>query len=151
MKTLSRAAAAGLLLLLVSCLSWWIEKPVLTVKEIRVDQISSGDFHITIKVEAENLNRFDLTMTALDYTFSLDNREVGRGSLAREVSLPASSKSTVELPLAARLSTTGGLLKAIFSARQSIYKIEGTARVTTAIGGTTFPFSRTGSFSLKKS
>jgi len=151
MKTLCRVATAGLCLLLVSCLSWWIEKPALSVKEILVDQISSGDLHITLKVEAENPNRFDLTMTALDYTFSLDNREVGRGSLAQEVKLPASAKSTVELPVSARLSPTGGLLKSIFSARESVYKIEGTARVSTAIGATTFPFTRTGSFKLKKS
>ena len=151
MKTLCRVAAAGLFLLLISCLSWWIEKPALSVKEILVDQISSGDLHITLKVEAENPNRFDLTMTALDYTFSLDNREVGRGSLAQEVKLPASAKSTVELPVTARLSPTGGLLKSIFSARESVYKIEGTARVSTAIGATTFPFTRTGSFKLKKS
>ena len=151
MKTLCRVAAAGLCLLPISSLSWWIEKPALSVKEILVDQISSGDLHITLKVEAENPNRFDLTMTALDYTFSLDNREVGRGSLAQEVKLPASAKSTVELPVTARLSPTGGLLKSIFSARESVYKIEGTARVSTAIGATTFPFTRTGSFKLKKS
>jgi LEA14-like dessication related protein len=150
MKTLCRVIAAGLFLLLISCLSWWIEKPALSVKEIRVDQTSSRDLHITLTVEAENPNRFDLTMTALDYTFFLDQREVGRGSLAQEVRIPASSKSTVELPLTARLSPTGGFLKSIFSARESVYKIEGTARVTTAIGGTTFPFSRTGSFRLKK-
>ena len=150
MKILSRLAAYGLLLLLVSCLSWWIGKPVLTVKEICLDQISSGDLHITIKVEAENPNRIDLTMTALDYTFTLDHREVGRGSLAREVSLPASSKSTVELPLTARLSPTGGILKAIFSARESVYKMEGTARISTAFGSTTIPFSSTGHFKLKK-
>jgi LEA14-like dessication related protein len=151
MKTLRKVAACGLFLCLISCLSWWIEKPALSVKEIRVDQISSGDLHITLKVEAENPNRFDLTMTALDYTFSLDHREVGRGSLAQEVSLPALSKSTVELPVTARLSPTGGLLKTIFSARETVYKIEGTARVSTAIGGTTFPFTKTGSFRLKKS
>jgi LEA14-like dessication related protein len=152
MKTLCRVASAGLLLLLISCLSWWIEKPVISVKEIGVDQISSsGNLHITLKVEAENPNRFDLTMTALDYTFFLDHRELGKGSLAREVRLPASSKSTVELPVTVRLSPTGGLLKSIFSARESVYKIEGTARVGTTIGSTTFPFTRTGSFSLKKS
>ncbi len=151
MKTLSRAAAAGLLLLLVSCLSWWIEKPILSVREIRVDQISPGDLHITLKVEAENPNRFDLKLTALDYTFYLDQREVGRGSLAEEISLPASSKSAVELPVTARLSPTGGLLKSVFSARDSVYKIVGTARVSTTLGSTTFPFSRTGSFRLKKS
>jgi LEA14-like dessication related protein len=151
MKTLCRIAAAGLLLLLISCLSWLIEKPALGVKEILVDQISSGDLHITLKIEAENPNRFDLTITALDYTFFLDHREVGKGSLANEVLLPASARSTVELPITARLSPTGGLLKSIFSARESVYKIEGTARVSTAIGGTTFPFTRTGSFKLKKS
>jgi len=150
MKTLCRVAAAGLCLLLISCLSWWIDKPVFSVKEILVDQISSGNLHITLKVEAENPNRFDLTMTALDYTFFLDNREVGRGSLAQEVNLPASAKSTVELPVTARLSPTGGLLKSIFSARESAYKIEGTARVSTALGGTAFSFTRTGSFKLKK-
>ncbi|MCX5834551.1 MAG: LEA type 2 family protein [Deltaproteobacteria bacterium] len=150
MKTLCRVATAVFLLFLISCLSWWIEKPALSVKEILVDQISSGNLRITLKVEAENPNRFDLTMTALDYTFFLNNREVGRGSLAQEVKLPASAKSTVELPVTARLSPTGGLLKSIFSARESVYKIEGTARVSTALGSTTFPFTRTGSFKLKK-
>ncbi len=150
MKTAYSVAAAGLLFLLFSCLAWWIEKPTFSVKEILVDQISSGDLHITLKVEAENPNRFDLTMTALDYTFFLDHREVGRGSLAQEVKLPASSKSTVELPVTARLSPTGGLLKSIFSARESGYKIEGTARVSTTIGSTAIPFTGTGSFRLKK-
>jgi LEA14-like dessication related protein len=151
MKTAYSVAAAGLLLLLLSCLSWLIEKPTFSVKEILVDQISSGDLHITLKIEAENPNRFDLTMTALDYTFFLDHREVGKGSLAKEVILPASARSTVELPVTARLGPTGGLLKSFFSARESVYKIEGTARVSTTLGSTTIPFSRTGSFRLKKS
>jgi LEA14-like dessication related protein len=150
MKALYRFAAAWLLLCLLSCLAWLIEKPTFHVKEILVDQISAGDLRITLKVEADNPNRFDLTLTALDYTFTLDQREVGKGTLLTEAKLPASAKSMIDLPVTARLSPAGGLLKSLFSARESTYRIYGTARISTAFGSREVPFSGTGSFRLKK-
>jgi LEA14-like dessication related protein len=150
MKALYRIAIVGLLFCLLACLAWLMEKPSFNVKEILVDQISGGDLRITLKVEADNPNRFDLTLTALTYTFTLDQRQVAKGALATEVHLPASARSMIDLPVTAHLSPTGGLLKSIFSARESTYKIEGTAHVSTAFGGTEVPFSGSGSFRLKK-
>ncbi len=150
MKALYRIAAAGLLLCLLSCLSWWIEKPAFRLQEVVVDHISAGDLRMTLKVEAENPNRFDLTITSLDYTFTIDRHQVGKGSLTTEVRLPASAKSIVDIPLSVRLGPAGGLLKSIFSGRESVYGIEGTARIHTLIGSTTVPFSATGTFRPKR-
>ena len=150
MKALYRFAAVWLFLCLLSCLAWLIEKPAFRVREILVDRITAEDLRITLKVEAENPNRFDLTLTALNYTLTLDQREAGKGTLATEVRLPASTQSMVDLPVTARLGPAGGLLKSLFSSGESTCRIDGSARISTAFGSIEIPFSGTGSFRLKK-
>ena len=102
------------------------------------------------EVDDENTNRLDLTLTALNYTLTLDQREAGKGTLATEVRLPASTQSMVDLPVTARLGPAGGLLKSLFSSGESTCRIDGSARISTAFGSIEVPFSGTGSFRLKK-
>jgi LEA14-like dessication related protein len=137
--------------LLAGCAGLFFEEPVITLKEIHVQQLSLTDASLVFVAEIRNPNGYDLRLKSLDYTVHLNGREAGGGSLKREVSVPASSSSPVEIPVTARFGSLGGVVKLYVTGQELSYKIEGTALVKAGLFDRTFPFSRTGVLSPKKS
>ncbi len=138
-------------LLLAGCAGLFFEEPVITLKEIHVQQLSLTDASLVFVAEIRNPNGYELRLKSLDYTVHLNNRETGGGSLQKEISVPASSSAPVEIPVTARFGSLGGVAKMYLSGRELPYRIEGKALVKAGLFDRTFPFSRTGVISPKKS
>ena len=138
-------------LLLAGCAGLFFEEPVITLKEIHVQQLSLTDASLVFVAEIQNPNGYELRLKSLDYTVHLNNRETGGGSLQKEISVPASSSAPVEIPVTARFGSLGGVAKMYLSGRELPYRIEGKALVKAGLFDRTFPFSRTGVISPKKS
>ena len=136
--------------LLAGCAGIFFEEPAITLKEIHVQQLSLTDASLVFVAEIQNPNRYDLRLKSLDYTVHLDGREAGGGSLEREVSVPASSSSRVEIPVAARFGSLENVVKLYITGQELPYKIEGKALVKAGLFDRTFPFSRTGVLSPSK-
>ncbi|HLA28461.1 MAG TPA: LEA type 2 family protein [Syntrophales bacterium] len=145
----------GLLFLFVisifitSCLSWFLEKPSIIVREIIISPRSLVEMNLILGIEVQNLNRFDLTLTSFEYTFYLNNEEAGSGRIEKEILIPASSTTGVQVPVAATFKNLGGSLKTIITGDDLPYKIEGTAGIKTAFGSLSFPLSKEGLINLK--
>lgn len=143
-------AHGGLLLLFVlsifitSCLSWFLEKPSIIVREIILSPRSLMEMNLLLGIEVQNPNRFDLTLTSFEYTVYLNNEETGSGRLEKEILVPASSTTRVQVPVAATFKNLGGSLKTIITGDDLPYKIEGTAGIKTAFGSLSFPLSKEG-------
>jgi len=138
-------------LLLAGCAGLFFEEPVITLKEIHVQQLSLTDASLVFVAEIRNPNGYELRLKSLDYTVHLGGREAGGGSLEKEVTVPASSSAPVEIPVTARFGSLGGVVKLYLSGRELPYRIEGKALVKAGLFDRTFPFSRTGTLSPKKS
>jgi LEA14-like dessication related protein len=102
-----------------------------------------------IGLDVQNPNRFDLTLTSFEYGLFLDNEEIGTGRLEKEILVPSSSTTQVEVSVVAKFKDLGGSLKTIITGRDLPYKIEGKASVKTVFGSRDFPFSKNGRINLK--
>lgn len=149
MRKANRSILLGALLL-AGCAGLFFEEPVITLKEIHVRQLSLNDASLVFVAEIRNPNGYELRLKSLDYTVHLGGREAGSGSLEREVSVPASSSAPVEIPVTARFGSLGGVVKLYVTGRELPYRIEGKALVKAGLFDRTFPFSRTGVISPKK-
>jgi len=141
---------SALCLAISSCLSWFVEKPTVTVREISLSPRSLLEMNLVLGIDVENPNRLDLTVTSFEYTVHLNKEEIGSGSLEREIRLTAASTTRVEAPLAATFKNLGASLKTVLTREEIPYKIEGKARVKTAIGSLVFTFSQEGRLNPKK-
>jgi LEA14-like dessication related protein len=139
----------ALSLLLVSCLSWILEKPSFVLREIILKPRSFTEMNLLLGIEVHNPNRFDLTLTSFEYTVYLNNKEIGNGRLEKELLIPSSSTTRVQIPVVATFKDLGRNLKTIITNDDLPYKIEGKADIKTAFGCRNFPFSKEGRINSK--
>jgi LEA14-like dessication related protein len=131
-------------LFLVSCLSWILEAPSFTLREISVNPRSFTEMELLLGLDVQNPNRFDLTLRSFEYTIYLSNEEAGSGRLEKELLIPSSSITKIQAPVAAKFKNLGGSVMSIITGKGLPYKIEGKADVKTAFGSRTFSFSNEG-------
>ena len=141
----------ALVLVTAGCFGLFFEEPTITLREIHVRQISLTDADLLFIAEIKNPNGYDLRLKSLDYTVHLNDREAGGGSLQKEITVPASSTVPIEIPVTARFGSLSGVARLYISGQELAYRIEGTALVKAGLFDRTFPFSRTGVISPKKS
>ena len=134
---------------LVSCLNMIMEKPSFVIREIILSPNSFTEANLVIGLDVQNPNRFDLTLTSFEYVLFLDNEEIGTGRLEKEILVPSSSTTQVQVSVVAKFKDLGGSLKTIITGRGLPYEIKGKASVKTVFGSRDFPFSKDGRVNLK--
>jgi len=139
----------ALSILLVSCVSWILEKPSFVLREIILKTRSFTEMNLLLGIEVQNPNRFDLTLKSFEYTIYLNSEEIGNGRLEKELLIPSSSITRVQVPVVAKFKDLGGSLKTIITSDDLPYKIEGKTDIKTAFGCLTFPYSKEGHINLK--
>jgi len=150
MKFTKIIAAIVTLILLPSCLDWFIEKPAFNLKEVAITRFSLFDVQFLFGVEVQNPNTFDLKLRALDYTVFFNDQEIGKGMMDQEILIAKSATTLVQVPLKADFKSLGNPLKEILAGKDLRYKIEGAAIVKAVLGSTTIPFSKSGEIKIKK-
>jgi len=138
------------LLLLTSCMSWFLEQPTFALKEVAITRLSLTDIHFRFGIEVQNPNSFDLDLRALEYTVYFNDREVGRGRLDKEVRIAKTSATLVQVPLQTDFKSLGDPLGLVLAGQDLKYKIEGAAIVKASLGTATIPFSKSGNIKIKK-
>jgi len=121
-----------------------MEKPSFVLRAITLRPSSLTEVNLLLGLDVQNPNRFDLTLKSLEYVVFLNNEEIGKGRLEKEVLVPSSSTTQVQAVVVAKFKDLGGSLKMIISGHDLPYKIEGKASVKTAFGSREFPFSKDG-------
>ncbi len=139
----------ALSILLVSCLSWVMEKPSFVLREITLRPRSFTEMNLLLGVDIQNPNRFDLTLKSFEYTIYLNNKKIGRGCLEKEILIPSSSIIRVQMPVVTKLKDWGRNLKTIITGDELPYKIEGKTDIKIAFVYRSFPFSKEGHINLK--
>jgi LEA14-like dessication related protein len=134
---------------LISCLNWIMEKPSFVLREVILSPSSFTDVNLLLGLDVQNPNRFDLTLNSFEYVVFLNNEEIGTGRLEKEILVPSSSTTQVQVSVIAKFKDLGGSLKTIITGHDLPYRIEGKASVKTAFGSRYFPFSKDGRINLK--
>lgn len=135
---------------LVSCVSWILEKPSFTLRGVMISPRSFTEMNLLLGLEAQNPNRFDLTLRSFEYTVYLADEEIAKGHLEKPFRLAGSSTTQIEVPVAVQFKDLGASLKAVFTGGDLPYKIEGKATVGMLFGSLDFSFSNEGQINLKK-
>ena len=149
MANLSILLLLTLSICLVSCLNWIMEKPSFVLREIILSPSSFTEANLLIGLDVQNPNRFDLTLKSFEYVLFLNNEEIGTGRLEKEILVPSSSTTQVQVSVVAKFKDLGGSLKTIITGHDLPYKIEGKASIKTAFGSRYLPFSNDGRINLK--
>jgi LEA14-like dessication related protein len=136
-------------LLLMSCLSWLMQAPSFTLRGVTLQPLSFNAVNLLFDLDAQNPNSFDLTLKSFEYTVYLKSEEIGNGRLEKELLIPSSSTSRIQVRVAAGFKNLSGSLKAILTEGDLPYKIEGKATIKTAFGSRQFPFSQERRINLK--
>jgi LEA14-like dessication related protein len=139
----------GFSIFLMSCISWVLEKPSFVIHRIVINPRSFTEMNLLLGIEAQNPNRFDLTLQSFEYTVYLGHEEIAKGRLEKSFLLPASSTTKIDVPVAVQFKDLGASLKAVFTGGDLPYKIEGKADVRALFGSLHFPFSKEGRIDLK--
>ena len=134
---------------LVSCLNWIMEKPSFVLREIILSPSSLTEVNLLLGLDVQNPNRFDLTLKSFEYVVFLNNEEIGTGRLEKEILVPSSSTTQVQVSVVAKFKDLGGSLKTIITGHDLPYKIEGKVSIKTAFGSRYFLFSKDGRINLK--
>jgi LEA14-like dessication related protein len=134
---------------LVSCVNIIMEKPSFVIREIILSPSSFTEANLLIGLDVQNPNRFDLTLKSFEYALFLDNEEIGTGRLDKEIFVPSSSTTQVQVSVVAKFKDLGGSLKTIITGHDLPYRIEGKASVKTVFGSRDFPFSKDGRINMK--
>ena len=150
MKRFAVFLAFVVLVFLPSCMSWFLEQPTFSLKEVSITRLSLAEVHFLFGIEVQNPNSFDLTLRALEYNVYFFDRQVGQGRLDQEVRIAKASATLVRVPLQADFRSLGDPLGLILSGQDLKYKIEGAAVVKASLGTTTIPFSKSGEIRIKK-
>ena len=131
MANLSILFLLTLSICLVSCLNMIMEKPSFVIREIVLSPNSFTEANLLIGLDVQNPNRFDLTLKSFEYVLLLDNEEIGTGRMEKEILVPSSSTTQVQVSVVAKFRDLGDSLKTIIAGHDLPYKIEGNASIET--------------------
>jgi LEA14-like dessication related protein len=129
---------------LVSCLSWILEAPSFTLREITLNPRSFTEMQLLLGLDVQNPNRFDITLRSFEYTIYLNQEEIGTGRLEKELLIPSSAITRIQAPVAAEFKNLGSSMMSVITGKGLPYKIEGKADVKTVIGSRTISFANEG-------
>ena len=144
MANLSILFLLTLSICLVSCVNWIMEKPSFVLREIILRPSSFTEANLLIGLDVQNPNRFDLTLKSFEYVLFLDDKEIGTGRLEKEIVVPSSSTTQVQVSVVAKFKDLGGSLTTIITGHDVPYKIEGKASIGTSFGSREFTVFKDG-------
>lgn len=136
-------------ILLLSCANWILEKPSFTLRGVSLRPISFTETNLLLDLDVQNPNNYDLTLKSFVYTIYLKNEDIGNGHSEKEILIPSSSKTQIQVPLVVKFKDFNRTLNIVFAGDDLPYKIEGNARVSSVFGSLNFPFSKEGHINLK--
>ncbi len=150
MKSAGRILGLLFCILCAGCLSWFFEKPTFVLKEVSVTRLSLMEVNFLFGIEVQNPNNFELKLRALEYAVFINDKELGKGTIEKEVLIAKASSTLVQIPLATNFRNLGNPIEMILMGRDLRYKIEGAAIIKASLGTTTVPFSKSGEIKIKK-
>ena len=138
---------AAILLLIFSPISCSLKEAVkrcsLKVDKVKISDLSNDGFKAVVTFKIKNPNWIGLTVEQLEYSFLINNKELGSGKAESSISIPARGKSTVDVPVDVKLTEMSGSLFKIYLAGKMEYRIKGRAVFSAFWGNVEYPFDIT--------
>ena len=152
-ETLAQAAArifaAAAILIITACATSAprIESPQVSLESVRVIRIVDGKAELSVGLRLNNPNASPLSITAVDYEITLDNRPAASGHTVRVDTLPAGGEAKVDLAGRVDVGAVAAALMVLGSQLPVGYTLKGSVTVQ---DGAPIPFSRSGKIEVSK-
>ncbi|HXN06095.1 MAG TPA: LEA type 2 family protein [Nitrospiria bacterium] len=126
-------------------------KPELDLKEISLVGMSFTSMTLGFKVKVQNPNPVGTTLESLSYHLKLNGIEIGTGTLAGAVSLPANGSAEVVLPFTASFSGMTQSVQLLLGQENASYELSGNAVLSILLMKKEFPFQSSGTVPINRS
>jgi len=128
-----------------------IQKPSLSVTDVRVSDFNFEDIELTYDVQIDNPNAVSVDMSSYNYDFKLNNRTFVDGQQNRSNRIEASGSSTFEVPVRLNFRKVYEGMRTLATAEEAGYELLGSVSFDLPVLGVTpVSFSRKGSIPMVK-
>ena len=138
------------LLVLSSCANLTgslLKDPEVNISNFKLTDMTSKDISIDLVLDVNNPNPIPLNLDSVDYSLNLSGQKVTEGTMNKGVSIPASGKGQVTIPMKFAYNSVGSLLSGLMNRSfKKDYELNGTAKV----GIFSIPFTKKGEVNLSK-
>src|SRR4030065_1143528 len=87
---------------LMSCAHLILQNPSFTLRKVSLSQISFTESNLLLDLDAQNPNRYNLTLKSFECIIYLKNEEIGNGRLEKEILIPSASTTQIQVPIAVK-------------------------------------------------
>lgn len=133
--------SAFVLVSFTACAKEAARKMSLELKQVKIRNFSNSGFTAVAYMQVTNPNWFSIDVSDMKYAVLVNNHQVADGRLEKEVSIPADSSATAELPLNVGADGLNNLLGEILDVKEGLtYRVKGEVVFKTLLGSYTMPF-----------
>lgn len=124
-----------------------VRRPSISLKNFTVETISLSGAELSIELNIENPNSFELQMNRLSYDLQINGLESISGLMNEEIDVQENSSRNIKLPLSISFLNAGMSAYQILSSNEDLeYKFTGSAAI-----GTDLPYFKLSNFDFDKS
>lgn len=122
--------------------------PSISVERVQFEELTLSNAAATVRIAVSNPNTFAAAFEEFGYALELAGVEVGHGSIAQPVSLPARGGGVIDLPLRFSPRELGLALFQTLMSGEASYRLHGGIDVRTPFGSLDMPYDRSGAAAL---
>jgi LEA14-like dessication related protein len=99
MRTVARSLACFLLVATAGCASWFMngEPPEVLVANVTPLEATAFEQRLQVDLRIRNPNDFDLLVTGIDFTLTLNGKRLARGLSNKDITVPRLSDAVVSV------------------------------------------------------
>jgi LEA14-like dessication related protein len=122
-----------------------LEKPKVNLKHVYPKDSTMTGTTLVFVLDVENPNNKDLKVESVAYKVFISGKELGHGSIDKQIVVPAKKSAELSVPLPVKYQDILNNLGDILLAREVPYKIEGNAKISYF----NIPFTKEGKVELR--
>lgn len=130
-----------LALLLSGCsVSQAVKSMKFSVDKVDLDRLDNKGAKGIIHLKVENPSWLSATVTKIDYTLLINDRELGAGTSEGNFRIEKESTRSIELPVDMAFKDMSGVLPSLLTRGKMEYRFKGVATFSTFAGSIPYPF-----------
>lgn len=119
-------------------------KPDVDVERIEFERLSFEETSALLHLKVENMNKFDLGLNALEYSFSMADATIANATLGKSTKIEQRGVSTLQIPFSFRPKDLGSAVWDVIRGKGAGYSMVGKLEVDTPFGPMHLPFTKEG-------
>lgn len=128
-----------------------IQKPSLSITDVRVTDFAFDEIELTYDVKIENPNPIAVQMVSYDYDFNINNNDFIKGTQDEQLRIESSGSSTFQIPMRLNFQELYDLFSSLRGQDEADYNLMANLDFDLPVlGETTLPLEKRGSIPMIK-